>query len=180
MRTLLFLLSFFAFSLTALLGQTDEELQTAVQKAVHAYSLVEIQGSARSGIVTLTGSVNLCRDRLLAVDTVAGIHGVKAIDDRIVVAGPGVPDTQLKPQIDRIIADRIRKLGGFGFGSINANVKGGIVTLSGSAAPELIIPAVNSIAGVIGVKNVTDHVHRVPHTIWRGPDSTGAFPGAGP
>lgn len=179
-RILLLVLLFIPLNLTHAFGQTDTEIQSAVQKAVHAYSLSGIQSSVQSGTVTLTGSVELYRRELLAIETVARIHGVKAIENSIVVCGPSIPDAQLKPQIDRIIADRIHKLGGFGYGSMKADVKSGVVTLSGSAAPELALPAINAIASMKGVKNVIDHVQRVPHTIWSGPQSTGAFPGIGP
>jgi len=96
------------------------------------------------------------------------IHGVKLIDDGIQVAGPDIPDPQLKTQIDRIISDRIQKLGGFGYGSIKAKVSNGEVTLSGSASPVLAEPAVDAIAGIQGVRNLIDHVLRVRYhqTIW--------------
>lgn len=174
-RNLLVVLLFITLGLAAAYGQSDEEIQAAVRNGVHAYSLSGIESFVQSGTVTLTGFVDLCRNRLLAIETVARIHGVKAIDDRIVVVSPSVPDAQLKPQIDRIIADRIHKLGGFGFGSVKADVKEGVVTLSGAAAPELSVPAINAIADLSGVKNVIDHVRQVPHTTWSGPDSGGGI-----
>jgi osmotically-inducible protein OsmY len=163
MRRILFLMLLFTLSLPVALGQSDQELQVAAQKAVRAYSLNGIQSSAQNGTVSLTGSVDLCRDRLLAVETVKRIYGVKAIRDQIEVTGPWIPDAQLKAQINQIIKDRIHKLGGFGYGSMKANVKEGVVTLSGAAAPELAAPAINAITGTLGVRNMIDKVVRVSH-----------------
>jgi osmotically-inducible protein OsmY len=163
MRRILVLVLTLALGSTCLSGQSDEEIQATVQKAVHAYSLSGIKSTAKDGTVSLTGSVNLCRDRLLAIDMVKRIHGVKAVEDRIEVLGPVIPDEHLKAQVDWIIANRIHRLGGFGFGSMKANVKNGVVTLSGTAARELTVPAINAIAAIPGVKELIDNVLRVPH-----------------
>jgi len=163
MRRILLLMLLFTLSLPDALGQSDEEIQVAAQKAVRAYSLNGIQSSVQNGTVTLTGHVVLCLERLLAIETVKRIHGVKTIKDQIEVSGPRIPDAQLKAQIDRIVKDRIHKLGGFGFGSIKVNVKESVVTLSGAAAPELAAPAINAIAGTLGVRNLIDNIVRVPH-----------------
>ena len=163
LRSLTIALAFiFALNLTSLFGQSDEAIQVAVQDVLRAYSLAALDASVQRDSVILTGSVDSCRKRLLADQVVSRIHGVKTIDDRIEVSGPSVPDAQLKTQIDKIIADRIRQLGGFGFGSMTAHVKNGAVILSGAAAKELAEPAIDDIAGIVGVKNVMDHVSRVP------------------
>jgi hypothetical protein len=49
--------------------------------------------------------------------------------------GASVSNAQLKLEIDRIIADRIRKLDGFGLGSIDVHLDNGVVNLVGAAAP---------------------------------------------
>lgn len=149
-------------------GQGDQEIESAAQRALAAYSL-PIQPSVRNARITLTGHVNLCRDRLLATQMIRRIHGVKSIDDRIEVLSPQVPDAQLKAQIDRIIADRIHRLGGFGFGSITAHLKDGVVTLTGTAAIKLAEPAIAAVSALSGVRNLIDHVGRVPayDAVWR-------------
>jgi osmotically-inducible protein OsmY len=158
-----------ALSSGAAFGQSDAEVQITVQKVLRAYSLVTVHASVQKGAVVLGGVVGSCRERLLADETVKRIHGVKTLADGIEVSGPSVPDAELKTEIARIIADRIHKLGGFGYGSIDAHVLDGAVTLSGTAAPELAMPAIDRIAGTVGVKNVIDRVIRVPHfeKIWR-------------
>lgn len=143
-------------------GQSDENIQANVQKALSAYSIKSIHSSVQVGVVTLTGSVDLCRTKILADELTSGIPGVKSIWDRVQVSGPTVPDKELSQQIKNLITDRIRRLGGFGFGSISAQVQTGVVTLSGYAAPQLTFPTRAAVENIPGVKNLIDHVKLVP------------------
>ncbi len=115
-------------------AQSDEIIQTNVQKALEAYSIKTISASVNGGVVTLTGLVALCSRKILADQLTSGVPGVKSIWDRVEVAGPNVADNELRDQISNLIKDRIRKLGGFGFGSISVETK--MVWLP-SAAPQL-------------------------------------------
>lgn len=162
------------------IAQSDEVIEANAQRALKAYSITSIHLSVQHGLVTLTGSVALYRDRLLAEQTLSGIPGIKAIWDRVRVTGPAVPDGQLKAQVTRVIADRLRKLGGLGFGSISARVRDGVVTLTGTATAKLAFPVIQKISEIAGVRNVIDHVQRVPDydSGWpNAPDTVGA--GAG-
>ncbi len=161
MRRILLLACTFTLCFSLGFAQTDSQIQAAAQKALRAYELNTVQLSVQRATITLTGLVTLCRDRLLAVEMMSRIRGVKGIDDRIDVLGPRVPDEQLQPQVNRIIADQIHHLGGFGFGSMTARLKDGVVTLTGTAAVKLAEPAIAAIASVTGVRNVVDHVRRV-------------------
>ena len=143
-------------------GQSDQEIQTDVEHALRAYSISPIQSSVQDGTVILTGSVNLLQSRLRAIQTVRRIHGVKNVQDHIEISVPPVPDTELKAEVNQLIAGWIRFLGGFGNGSISARVKEGTVALFGSATPELTEPVIDGIAGMIGVRDGIDHVHSVP------------------
>jgi hyperosmotically inducible periplasmic protein len=143
-------------------GQDDENIQANVQKALSAYSIKSIHSSVQGGVVTLTGSVDLCRTKILADQLTTGVRGVKSIWDRVEVSGPTVPDKELAKQIRNLITDRIHRLGGFGFGSISARVQGGVVTLSGYAAPQLTLPTTAAVEDIPGVKNLIDHVNLVP------------------
>ena len=159
-------------------GQNDENIQANVQKALSAYSIKSIHPSVQAGVVTLTGSVDLYRTRSLADQLTSGVPGVKSIWDRVTVSGPNVPDEELTRQIKTLIADRIRKLGGFGFGSISVNVKDGVVTLSGYAAPQLTSPTTEAVGNLAGVKNLIDHVKLVPPSEphWQSGFGIGAIP----
>jgi hyperosmotically inducible periplasmic protein len=143
-------------------GQNDENIQANVQKVLSAYSIKSIHSSVQEGVVTLTGAVDLYRTRLLVDQLTSGVPGVKSISDRVEVLGPNVSDEELSKQIKNLITDRIRKLGGFGFGSISVNVRDGVVTLSGYAAPQLTLPTTVAVGEIPGVKNLIDHVKPVP------------------
>jgi hyperosmotically inducible protein len=111
-----------------------------------------VRVSVDNGVVTLSGSVDRCLARLDAVQMTSRIRGVRSIADKIQVTGPQVPDAQLKAHLEKSITERIRKLGGFGFGSIPVKVRDGEVTLSGDAAKQLAGPAVAAAAETLGVK----------------------------
>jgi hypothetical protein len=143
-------------------GQNDETIQANVQKALSAYSIKSIHSSVQGGVVTLTGSVDLCRTKILADELTSGIRGVKSIWDRVEVSGPTVPDKELSKEIKYLITDRIHRLGGFGFGSISAQVHDGVVTLRGYAAPQLALPTTAAVADIPGVKNLIDRIKPVP------------------
>ena len=147
---------------TAMFGQSDEALRASVQKALSAYSIRSIHASVEKGVVTLTGSVDLCSTRIFADQLASRMRGVQTIRDGVQVLGPVVPDEKLTRQIDKLVADRIRRLGGFGFGSISARVNHGVVTLSGYAAPQLTIPTVAAVGDIPGVKNLIVDVRLVP------------------
>ena len=83
MRRILLLACIFILCLSLGSAQSDDQLQAAAQKALRAYELATIQSSVQHATITLTGLVNLCRDRLLAVQMMKHIRGVKAVDDRI-------------------------------------------------------------------------------------------------
>ena len=159
-------------------GQNDENIQANVQKVLSAYSITTIRSTVQGGIVTLIGSVDLYRTRSLADQLTSGVPGVKSVWDRVEVSGSNVPDEELTRQIKNLISDRIRKLGGFGFGSISVIVKDGVVTLSGYAAPQLVFPATEAIGDLQGVKNLIDHVKLVPPSEphWQSGFGIGAIP----
>jgi hyperosmotically inducible protein len=159
-------------------GQNDESIQANVQKVLSAYSIRNIHSSVQGGVVTLIGSVDLYRTRFFADQLTSGVPGVKSISDRIEVSGLNVPDEELTRQIKNLIADRIRKLGGFGFGSISVNVKDGVVTLSGYSAPQLKLPTTEAVGDLPGVKNLIDHVKLVPPSEphWQSGFGVGAIP----
>ncbi len=150
-------------------GQSDEIIQTNVQKALGAYSIKSINASVQGGGVTLTGSVDLCRTKILADQLTSGIPGVKFIWDRVQVAGPNVPDNELSKQIKNLIKDRIRRLGGFGFGSISVNVKNGVVTLSGYAAAQLAYPTTQQLGiyRALRISSITLSLFRLRSRIGR-------------
>jgi len=162
----------------AMFGQSDEDVQASVRKALNAYAIKSIHPSVQNGVVTLTGSVDLCGTRIFADQLASRVRGVQSIRDGVQVLGPVVPDEKLTRQINKLVADRIRKLGGFGFGSISAKVDHGVVTLSGFAATQLTIPTVAAVGDIPGVKNLIVHIELIP-PIRPGLNDWGASVGTG-
>lgn len=146
----------------AAVAQSDGDVEAAVYKALRAYEIQGVQISVESGVVTLSGKVDRCLARLDALQMTSRIRGVQAIADKIRVVGPRIPDERLRSYLEKMIAERTRQLGGFGFGSVAVGVRDGVVTLSGNAARQLANPVVAAVAQTAGVKNLIDRVQIVP------------------
>jgi len=84
MRRILLVAFVFTICFSQAFGQSDQEIEAAAQKALRAYSLSAIETSIQNNTITLTGLVNLCRDKLLAIETIRRIHGVMGVIDRII------------------------------------------------------------------------------------------------
>ena len=159
-------------------GQNDDNIEVIVQKCLIAYSINSIHASVQGGVVTLTGSVDLYSTKVPCRSVGERSSRCKSIWDRVEVSGPNVPDEELNKQVKNLIANRIRRLGGFGFGSISVSVKNGVVTLSGYAAPQLAFPTKTAVGDIPGVKNLIDHVKLVPPSEphWQSSSEPGAIP----
>jgi len=153
-------------------AQSDATIQKNVEKALGAYSITSISVLVQGGGVTLTGTVDRCSTKILADQLTAGVPGTKSILDRVQVAGPNVPDGELSEQIEKLIKDQIRRLGGFGNGSISVSVKNGVVTLNGYATPQLTDSIVGFASDMPGVKSLINKiVSKDPR--WLPGDNTG-------
>lgn len=91
----------FGLSLSSLLAQSDEKIQTEANDALRAYSLSTLIVSVQGGSVILKGTVDSCRKRLLADEAVSRIHGVKTI----LLFGFGLQRVQLVNAPDWIRTD---------------------------------------------------------------------------
>ncbi|HEY6302529.1 MAG TPA: BON domain-containing protein [Terriglobales bacterium] len=157
----LVLLSMTAMAAT---GGYDEQIQQAVsQKIHHAKQLQSVSSSVEDGIVTLTGTVGLYRDKLDAGKKIKKLANVSGVRNDIVVAGPTVPDVQLEKKLAKQIAyDRVGYFDN-AFNYIALDVKDGVVTLSGDAMWD--VPkdsALDIVARTPGVKDVVNDVNVLP------------------
>ena len=87
-----------ALAMPAVFAQNDSETQAAVQKALSASRFKGIQASVQSGVVTLTGTVDLVATKINADQKVHHVHGVSAVRNDIQVAGSEMPDAQLQAE----------------------------------------------------------------------------------
>jgi osmotically-inducible protein OsmY len=114
------------------------------------------------GIATLTGTVDLYEYKADADKRVHKAKGVTAVRNDIQVAGPTVPDNELKAKLaEKLTYDRV----GYGnvFDAIGIEVQNGVVTLGGHA---LDYPSKDSAVGLVstypGVKEVVDDIEVDP------------------
>lgn len=111
---------------------------------------------AREGDVTLTGTVSEEAHKVLAAETVAGLPGVRSVDNRLEVRGERPadnPDAWLLTKVKTTLLFH-RSVSA---GTTEVDVKGGIVTLRGKAASqaqlELTTEYVKDVDGVKEVRN---------------------------
>jgi osmotically-inducible protein OsmY len=115
-----------------------------------------------NGIATLTGTVDLYEYKVDADKRIHKAKGVKAVRNDIQVAGPSVPDQELKDKlVEKLQYDQV----GYGneFNAINIDVQNGVAILAGHA---LNYPARDSALGLVstypGVKDVVDDIQVDP------------------
>ncbi|MGA9527118.1 MAG: BON domain-containing protein [Terriglobales bacterium] len=153
-------------SMTAFAENTryDQPIQQAVsQKIQKAKNLQNVSSSVEDGIVTLTGTVGLYRDKLDAGNKIKKIANVAGVRNDIVVAGPAVADSDLQKKLSKEVAyDRV----GYPDNTFNylaVSVKDGVVTLSGDVVWSVPLDdAVALAARMPGVKDVVKDVNVLP------------------
>ncbi|MGD0893280.1 MAG: BON domain-containing protein [Terracidiphilus sp.] len=125
------------------------------------FSNVKVDVDA-NGIATLTGTVDLYEYKADADKRVHKAKGVTAVRNDIQVAGPNIPDNELKAKLaEKLTYDRV----GYGnvFDAVSIDVQNGVVTLGGHA---LDYPSRDSAVGLVstypGVKEVVDEIQVDP------------------
>jgi osmotically-inducible protein OsmY len=136
------------------------ELQSKLNKSQFKNVKVDVQ----NGVATLSGTVNLYEDKADADKRAHKIKGIAAVRNDIEVAGPNVPDQELRAKLaEKLQYDRI----GYGnvFDAISIGVQNGVVTLAGQA---LDYPSRDSALGLVstypGVKDVVDEIQVEPNS----------------
>jgi hyperosmotically inducible protein len=162
-----------ALSFMALLGfgmpapiakaQDGGGLDSAVHKALDNKKFANVSASVHDATVVLTGSVGRYSDKEDADRRVHHVHGVKAVDNEITVAGGEMSDDALRDKLAKELAyDRV----GYGttaFNSINIGVKDGVVTLSGTVyGPTDKDSALSLVENTPGVRDVVDNLEVAP------------------
>ncbi len=140
-------------------SRTDERIESSARKSYVFKTYLkddDIKIRSRDGVVTLTGSVSEESHKSLAQETVAGLPGVKSVDNRLEVKG--VPparnsDAWLSAKVKLTLVFH-RNVSG---GNTEVDAKDGIVTLRGEAAnmaeKELTAEYAKDVEGVKDVRN---------------------------
>ena len=125
----------------------------------------DVKVTVDNGIATLSGTVSLYEYKAEAERRVRKAKGVSAVRNQIEVAGPSVPDNELKAKLtEKLTYDRV----GYGnaFNSISLNVENGVVSLGGHARTDVDKDsAVALVSTYPGVKEVVDDIEVDPVSI---------------
>lgn len=147
-------------------AQDNSNLQSEIQKKLDKKQFSHVKAEVDgSGIVTLTGSVDLYEYKVDAEHRAAKVKGVTGVRDQIQVAGPTIPDQQLQEKlVEKLQYDRV----GYGneFNAISVNVQDGVVTLGGHARTYVDRDSAVALASTFpGVKQVNDDIEVDPTSI---------------
>jgi hyperosmotically inducible protein len=150
-------LLFFGMPLHA--SQSDRDIET---KAQHSYVFMKylqndnIKINSKDGAVTMTGIVSGNYHKALAQETVAGIPGVKSVDNRLEIKGDSPSANTDSWVLDNVVSTLLfhRSVNP---GTTQVNVKDGVVTLKGVASSQaqkdLTTEYAMDVEGVKDVKN---------------------------
>jgi len=140
-------------------SETDDRIESSFIKS-YAYKVYlkddAIKTESRDGVVTLTGQVNETSHRHLAQETVAGLPGVRSVDNRLGVKLEGTEksDTWIRAKVRSVLALH-RNVSG---SKTEVDIKDGVITLRGAATSEaqkeLATEYAEDVKGVLRVTNV--------------------------
>lgn len=139
-------------------SQADDRIVSSAKKS-HVFETYlhkdDITVQAKDGVVTLTGTVSEDSHKVLAQETVAGLPGVKSVDNKLELKGAPTANS------DAWLRDKV-KIALLFHRSVNAgatevDVKDGVVTLRGNASSlaqkDLTTEHAKDVEGVKGVNN---------------------------
>jgi hyperosmotically inducible periplasmic protein len=148
-----------ALSVPAYATKTDDRIESSAKKSYVFKTYLkedDIKIESKNGVVALTGVVSEESHKTLAQETVAGLPGVKSVDNRLEVKGERPAESS-----DAWLSAKVKTTLLF-HRSVSAlktgvNVKDGIVTLEGEATSqaqkELATEYAKDVDGVKDVKN---------------------------
>jgi osmotically-inducible protein OsmY len=149
----------FIASTTLRASDTDDRIESSAGKSYVFKTYLKddsIKTESKDGIVTLTGTVTQASDRRLAEDTVAGLPGVKSVNNQLTVSGETPAEhsdtwIELKVKSALLFHRNVTATG------TTVYVKDGIVTLQGEASSmaekELTTEYAKDVDNVKSVKN---------------------------
>ena len=140
-------------------SETDDRIESAANKSYVFKTYLKddsIKTESKNGVVTLTGTVTQDSDRRLAEDTVAGLPGVKSVNNQLTVKG-AVPAEHSDAWIGWKVKSALLFHRNVTATGTTVYVKDGIVTLQGEASSmaekELTTEYARDVDNVKEVKN---------------------------
>jgi len=145
--------------------EDENAAAAAVTAKLDKKQFQNVKVSVENGIATLTGTVDLYEYKADADKRVHKVKGISAVRNEIQIAGPAIPDAQLKEKLlEKLQYDRV----GYGnvFNAISLDVQNGSVTLGGHARTDVDKDsALALISTYPGVKDVVDEIQVDPVSI---------------
>ncbi len=139
-------------------GPTDRDLEFTAERALRRVpALIEarLDVAVTGGVATVEGTVRTLRTKWDALEELAKIRGITAIDDRIRIESRGYSDDRIESLLDRRLGD-VPALESAG---VTAEVDGGVVTLAGTVGDaRLRFRARDAAAATDGVVGVVDRI----------------------
>jgi len=155
----------FAWANSAGTPAFQEDAQSAAAARLSKSQFKDVKVSTENGIATLTGTVTLYEYKQDAEKRVRKAKGVTAVRNQIEVAGPNVPDSELKAKLSEKLAyDRV----GYGntFNALTLSVQNGAVTVGGHARTDVDKDSALALVSTYpGVKDVIDEIEVDPVSI---------------
>lgn len=145
----------------------DNQIQQQVTQQLQARKeFSRVQSSVQDGIVTLTGTVDLYREKLDASKKARKVHNAQGVRNLIEVAST-VPDRELQRKLaEKLEYDRIGYYDN-AFNYFTVAVKNGVVTVGGETYNDVgRDSALATIQSLPGVKDVVDEVKIAPVSIF--------------
>ena len=125
-----------------------------------------VQANVNNGVVTLTGTVDLFRDKAKLDEKIRKRSGVAELKDDVLVAGASVADLKLQETLaDKLRYDRIYF--GHVFNNLTLEVKNGVATVGGVVHDSTDkASALAEVTGTPGVKGVVDQIKIAPTSFY--------------
>ena len=149
-----------ALSLPVQASKTDDQIVSSAKKSYvfkHNLKDDDIKIQSKDGVVTLTGSVSEESHKVLARETVAGLSGVKRVDNRLEVKGQSLAAENSDAWLITKVKTSLLFHRSVSATATKIDVKDGIVTLRGDAASQaqkdLTTEYAKDVDGVKDVKN---------------------------
>jgi len=139
-------------------SETDDRIEAAFNKSYACRVYLQddaIKAESKNGVVTLTGQVSEASHKYLAQEAVAGLPGVKRVDNRLVVKLEGTEesDTWIRAKVRSVLALH-RNVSG---SKTEVDIHDGVITLRGAATSlaqkELATEYAEDVKGVLRVTN---------------------------
>jgi hyperosmotically inducible periplasmic protein len=140
----------------------DANIRSAVaQKLASKPELRGVQAAVEDGIVTLTGSVASCPDKMQAAKK-AKIDHVAGVRNLVEVSAPATSDAELEAKVSKSLAYDRADWGNV-FNVLTIGVKDGVVTVGGEARTPTDKDSALAVVGhTKGVRDVIDQVKVAP------------------